>query len=199
VVKTASTMMPLGEKAPDFSLPNAIDLATVCLNDFSNQGGLLVMFLCNHCPFVKHVADELSKLGKDYAGKNLGIVAISSNDIQKYPQDNADAMKLEAAHRGYTFPYLLDEDQAVAKAYRAACTPDFFLFDSQFQLVYRGQMDSSRPSLDVPVTGEDLRQAIDQLLAGQPVSELQRPSIGCNIKWLPGNEPEYFLPHGINS
>lgn len=192
MVKTASTMLSLGAAAPDFALPNAIDGRQVSLSDFQAKSGLLVMFICNHCPFVKHVADQLAAIARDYQAADLGIVAISSNDIQKYPQDDAAAMKDEAAARGYVFPYLLDETQDVAKAYQAACTPDFFLFDQQRHLVYRGQLDSSRPSLEVPVTGKDLRAAIDQLLAGGSIDPEQRPSIGCNIKWKPGNEPDYF-------
>lgn len=199
MVKTASTMMPLGQKAPAFELTNTVDGNTVSLTDFQGKAGLLVMFICNHCPFVKHVAQELAALGRDYLPQGLGIVAISSNDLDKYPQDGPEAMKEEAASQGYSFPYLLDDTQQVAKDYRAACTPDFFLFDHNLQLVYRGQLDSSRPSLDTPVTGEDLRAAIDAVLQQQPVPEGQKPSIGCNIKWIPGQEPDYFLPQGIQS
>lgn len=197
MVKTASTMMPLGQSAPAFELTNTIDGQTVSLTDFQGKAGLLVMFICNHCPFVKHVAQQLAALGKDYQMRGLGIVAISSNDLEKYPQDGPAAMKEEAASQGYTFPYLLDDTQQVAKAYRAACTPDFFLFDKDLKLVYRGQLDSSRPSLDTPVTGEDLRAAIDAVLNQQPVPAEQKPSIGCNIKWIAGQEPEYFMPQGI--
>jgi len=199
MVKTASTMMPLGQIAPDFSLVNTLDGGQVSRQDFLGRPGLMVMFICNHCPFVQHLADALAQLGNDYSDRDLGIVAISSNDTEKYPQDNAQAMREEARQRGYRFPYLLDETQEVAKAYGAACTPDFFLFDVEHRLVYRGQFDDSRPSLEIPVTGRDLRAAIDALLAGQPVPETQRPSIGCNIKWKPGNEPAYFSPQGIGS
>lgn len=191
MVKTASTMLPLGTKAPDFSLPN-IDGRTVGLSDFKSAKGLLVMFICNHCPFVKHVADELARLGRDYQSRGLAIVAINSNDVANFPDDSPEKMKDEAATRGYTFPYLYDETQAVGHAYHAACTPDFFLFDGAQQLVYRGQLDDSRPKSEIPVTGRDLRAAIDAVLAGKPVAEAQRASLGCNIKWKPGNEPEYF-------
>lgn len=198
MVKTASTMLELGTSAPDFSLTN-IDGQTVSLADFSDSKALLIIFMCNHCPFVKHVADELAAIGKDYQPKGLGMVGISSNDIEKYPDDNMEAMQAEAAARGYTFPYLLDESQEVAKNYRAACTPDFYLFDADHKLVYRGQLDDSRPNSDIPVTGSDLRAAIETILAGDPIAEEQVPSIGCNIKWKPGNEPDYFKPQGINS
>ncbi len=186
-------MLPLGSQAPDFSLIDVVSGRRVALSDFADSSGLLVMFICNHCPFVKHLADDLTRLALDYSGTGLGIVAISSNDTQQYPQDDAVAMKQEAQTRGYPFPYLLDESQEIAQAYRAACTPDFFLFDSGQSLVYRGQFDSSRPGSGIPVTGEDLRRAIDQLLSGQPIFEPQHPSIGCNIKWKPGQEPDYFL------
>ena len=199
MVKTASTMLPLGQSAPPFQLINTVDGQTVSLDDFQGKAGLLVMFICNHCPFVKHVASQLAELGKDYQAKNVGVGAISSNDLEKYPQDGPELMKEEAAAQGYTFPYLLDDTQEVAKAYRAACTPDFFLFDGNLKLAYRGQLDSSRPSLDTPVTGEDLRAALDAVLSGSPQPEPQKPSIGCNIKWKAGQEPEYFLPQGINS
>ena len=184
-----STMLPLGHEAPAFSLPDPA--GTVHALE-SGHAVSVVMFICNHCPFVKHVADELAAIGRDYAEKDVSIYAINSNDIAAYPADGPDAMREEAARRGYGFPYLLDEDQSVAKAYRAACTPDFFVFDDGLALVYRGQLDGSRPSNDVPVTGADLRAAIDSALAGaEPVAE-QSPSIGCNIKWKPGNAPEYF-------
>jgi hypothetical protein len=152
--------------------------------------------MCNHCPFVKHIADELKRLSDEYLEKGVAIVGISSNDAEKYPDDSPSAMKQEKAQRGYQFPYLYDEDQKVAQAYHAACTPDFFLFDGDQQLVYRGQLDSSRPQSDIPVTGEDLRAALDATLAGQSVPEDQTPSIGCNIKWKEGNEPQYFNPQG---
>lgn len=191
MARTPSTMLPLGTPAPDFSLPN-IDGRTVSLGDFKDAPALLVMFICNHCPFVKHVADELAKLGRDYQVKGAAIAAISSNDVANHPDDSPAKMKEEAASRGYTFPYLYDESQAVAKAYHAACTPDFFLFDKQRKLVYRGQLDDSRPQSGLPVTGRDLRHALDAVLAGKSVNPEQRASLGCNIKWKAGNEPEYY-------
>lgn len=196
MVKTASTMLPLGAQAPEFSLPN-VDGRIVSLSDYRGRPALLVMFLCNHCPFVKHVAAQLAALAQDYQPRGVGLVAINSNDVEAYPDDSPELMRQELDQRGYSFPYLFDESQEVAKAYRAACTPDFFLFDANHELVYRGQLDSSRPGSDIPVTGTDLRAALDALLAGQSVSQDQRPSIGCNIKWKPGNEPDYFLPKGI--
>jgi peroxiredoxin len=197
MVKTASTMLPLGSQAPDFSLPN-VDGKTVSLGDFQQSPALLVIFMCNHCPFVKHVAAELTRLGKNYQAKGVAIVAINSNDVANFPDDSPEKMKLEVEERGYTFPYLYDETQEVAKAYRAACTPDFFLFDQDRRLVYRGQLDSSRPGSGIPVTGEDLRAALDAVLEGQSLSENQRASIGCNIKWKAGNEPDFFNPRGID-
>ena len=191
MVKTASTMLPLGTKAPEFSLPN-VDGRTVSLSDFARKQGLLVMFICNHCPFVKHLRSELAAFGKEYQEKGLEIVAISSNDAAAYPDDSPERMREEAQSAGYTFPYLYDESQDAAKAYTAACTPDFFLFDADRKLVYRGQFDGSRPGNDVPITGKDLRSACDAVLVGKPVPDRQMPSIGCNIKWKPGNEPEYF-------
>lgn len=191
MVKTLSTMLPLGTSAPDFSLPN-IDGNTVSLSDFKDAPALLVMFICNHCPFVKHIADELAKLGSDYQARGAAIVAINSNDVDNYPDDAPAKMKEEAESRGYTFPYLFDDSQEVAKAYRAACTPDFYIFDRNGKLAYRGQLDASRPENGVPVTGEDLRAALDSVLGGQASPEDQTPSIGCNIKWKAGNEPEYF-------
>ncbi len=195
MVKTASTMLPLGAAAPDFSLPN-VDGRQVSLSDFSEASALLVMFICNHCPFVKHVAHELARLGHDYQTRGVAIVGISSNDVEHFPDDSPEAMKQEAVQQGYTFPYLYDESQEVARAYRAACTPDFYLFDGERKLVYRGQLDGSRPGNGVAVTGEDLRAALDAVLAGESVSDEQRPSIGCNIKWKPGQEPDYFDPAG---
>jgi len=197
MVKTASTMLPLGTTAPDFSLIN-VNGETVSRTDFADAKGLLVIFMCNHCPFVIHLADHLSQFARDYHGSGLAIVAISSNDVSSHPQDSPEQMVHEAEQRGYIFPYLYDEDQAVAKAYRAACTPDFFLFDGNHQLVYRGQFDSSRPESGIPVTGEDLRQAVDAMLAGQPVSEDQKPSLGCNIKWKEEQAPDYFNPAGVS-
>lgn len=188
-----STMMPLGTKAPDFELTDTVTGRTVSMTDFADKPSLLVMFICNHCPYVKHVRDELARLGKDYEKSDLGIVAISSNDIEEYPVDSPEMMKAEAERYGYVFPYLYDEDQSVAAAYTAMCTPDFFLFDSDRSLVYRGRLDGSRPNTGVPVTGEDLRGAIEATLSGEPVSEQQYPSMGCSIKWKTGKTPAYFV------
>jgi peroxiredoxin len=196
MVKTASTMLPLGTKAPDFSLVN-VDGRTISLADQKNAKALLVIFMCNHCPFVKHIAEGLTQLANDYLARGVAIVGINSNDTSAHPEDSPERMVQEAELRGYPFPYLFDEDQSVAKAYRAACTPDFFLFDGQQRLVYRGQLDSSRPNSGIPVTGKDLRAALDSVLAGRPVDTDQAPSIGCNIKWKPGNEPEYFGKAGL--
>ena len=191
MVKTASTMLTLGTQAPDFSLPN-VDGTTVSLSDFAGKPGLLVIFMCNHCPFVVHLRSELAKFGTEFQEKGLAIVGISSNDATEYPQDGPDKMAEEAQAAGYTFPYLFDGTQEAAIAYRAACTPDFFLFDGDQSLVYRGQFDDSRPESGIPVTGADLRAACDAVLAGEPVPAEQKPSIGCNIKWKAGSEPEYF-------
>ncbi len=191
MVRTNSTMMALGTKAPPFCLVS-VDGRTVSLADFEEKPVLLVMFICNHCPYVKHIAPYLSLLGRDYLFKGVGIVAINSNDASAYPADSPEQMVHESEERGYYFPYLYDETQEVAKAYHAACTPDFFVFDRHQQLVYRGQLDSSRPGNDIPVTGEDLRAALDAVLAGKPAPEPQKPSMGCNIKWKSGNEPDYF-------
>ena len=191
MVRTPSTMLPLGTAAPDFSLPN-VDGRVLSLEDVVGERGTVVMFICNHCPFVKHVADQLAALGRDYLPRGLGVVAISSNDVSAHPADSPEQMVHEAEDRGYVFPYLYDESQEVAQAYHAACTPDFFLFDGDKKLVYRGQLDASRPGNDIPVTGADLRAAIDAVLGRQPVAAEQRPSLGCNIKWKPGNEPAYF-------
>ena len=190
MARTPSTMLPLGTKAPDFSLTD-VNGHIVSLGDFGGRP-LLVAFICNHCPFVKHVADAFAKLAKEYQARGVGVVGISSNDVAGYPADSPALMAEEAKARGYTFAYLYDETQAVAKAYRAACTPDFYVFDKHHALVYRGQMDNSRPDSGTPVTGEDLRKALDAILADKPVSPEQRPSIGCNIKWIPGKEPDYF-------
>ncbi len=195
MVRTASTMLPLGTRAPSFALP-ATDGTTVSLSDFSQHPALLVIFMCNHCPYVKHVADQLKTLAEDYLPQGVGVVGISSNDAEQYPSDSLEAMTIEKQARGYPFPYLFDADQSVAQDYSAACTPDFYLFDANQKLVYRGQLDASRPSTDIPVTGNDLRAAIDAVLAGDTPSERQTPSIGCNIKWKPGNEPQYFNPQG---
>lgn len=191
MVKTNSQMLPLGTEAPAFSLPDP-DGNLHGLDDRSDAKATLVMFICNHCPFVKHVAGELARIGRDYGGKGVQIFAINSNSIETHPQDGPQHMKEEIDSRGYSFPYLFDEDQSVAKAYRAACTPDFFLFDAERKLVYRGQLDDSRPGNDEPVDGHDLRAAMDKALAGETLGEDQRPSVGCNIKWTPGNEPDYF-------
>jgi thiol-disulfide isomerase/thioredoxin len=180
--------LALGAAAPDFSLPDPYGVVH-SLGEFAGRPALLVAFLCNHCPYVKHIAPEFGKLAKEYQAKNVGVVAINSNDFTTYPDDSPTMMKAEIGHRGYTFPYLVDETQATAKAYHAACTPDFFLFDKDGKLAYRGQMDGSRPGNNQPITGADLRAAIDAVLAGKPISQEQRPSMGCNIKWLPGNEP----------
>jgi len=196
MVKTASTMKKLGTPAHDFKLMN-VDGRLVGLHDFDNKPALLVIFMCNHCPFVKHVADGLTKLANDYMPKGVAIVGINSNDAAGYPQDSPEQMVHEAEQRGYPFPYLYDETQDVAKTYGAACTPDFFLYDKSRKLVYRGQLDSSRPGNNVPVTGSDLRAALDAVLAGRPAPERQIPSIGCNIKWKAGSEPEYFNPAGV--
>ncbi len=196
MVRTASTMLALGTEAPDFELIN-IDGRPVKRDDFRGAKALLVMFICNHCPYVKHIAPELARLANDYQPRGVAVVAISSNDASKYPDDSPERMIHEAEERGYTFPYLYDEEQAAAQAYRAACTPDLFLFDKDFRLAYRGQLDSSRPGNGIPVTGEDLRRALDLVLAGQDVPEPHRPSIGCNIKWREGNEPEYWDPQGV--
>lgn len=188
---TASTMLPLGSQAPDFRLPDT-DGNLVSLGDFRDAPALLVIFLCNHCPYVKHVRHELAKLTREYRDKGVASVGISSNDVASYPDDRPELMAREKAEVGYPFPYLYDETQEVAKAYQAACTPDFYVFDRDRKLVYRGQMDGSRPGNSLPVTGSDLRAALDAVLAGRPVPGDQRPSMGCNIKWKAGNEPNYF-------
>lgn len=192
MARTPSTMLALGTQAPAFRLPDTTRGGWVQSSDYEGSPALLVMFPCNHCPFVKHVRAELARLGRDYGDKGVGIVAISSNDVASHPADSPEKMSEEAEEAGYTFPYLFDETQQVAKAYRAACTPDFYLFDRSQGLVYRGQLDSSRPGNEVPVTGKDLRAALDALLAERSIGSEQRPSIGCNIKWKPGNEPDYF-------
>jgi peroxiredoxin len=191
MVAVNSTMLPLGTQAPDFRLPDPSG-KIVALADFKKAPALLVVFMCNHCPYVKHVRDGLAKLARDYRPRGVAVVGINSNDVANYPGDSPAKMAEEAAAAGYIFPYLYDETQAVAKAYRAACTPDLYLFDKDQRLVYRGQLDDSRPGNGVPVTGKDLRAALDAVLAGKPVSPSQKPSIGCNIKWKPGNEPDYW-------
>ncbi|MEH2319827.1 thioredoxin family protein [Nostoc sp.] len=189
---TASTMLPLGTKAPDFDLPEVVSGKATSLSTFADKKALLVMFICRHCPFVKHVQKELAQLGKDYFTGDLAIVAISANDANNYPDDAPDSLQAFATEEGFNFTLCYDESQETAKAYTAACTPDFFLFDGDRQLVYRGQLDDSRPSNAKPVTGVDLRAAIEAVLAGKPVTSEQKPSVGCNIKWKPGNQPSYF-------
>lgn len=192
MVLTQSTMMALGSPAPDFELVDASSHDSVSLASVGESQALLVMFICCHCPFVKHIEQQLAQLGQDYRDSGLKIVAISSNDVERYP-DDAPARLAEMSQRlEFAFPLCCDESQSVAKAYTAACTPDFFLFDCDRHLVYRGQLDDSRPSNGQPVTGKDLRAAIDAVLSDRPVSAVQHPSIGCNIKWKPGNEPDYF-------
>jgi peroxiredoxin len=184
-----STMLRLGTRAPDFSLPDVTTGEPVSLEGLAGTDALLVAFICNHCPYVGHVRSGLAQLGHDYADASLSIVAISANDPETYPEDAPDELAREAKDADYVFPYLFDEEQEVAKAYTAACTPDFFLFDGRRELVYRGQFDDSRPRNGIPVTGADLRAAIDAVLDGRSVDPDQRPSVGCSIKWRPGNEP----------
>ena len=192
MTRTPSTMLGLGTPAPDFRLPDTTAGGKeVGLDDFAAAAALLVVFLCNHCPFVQHVAGELAALSRDLPAMGAAMVGISSNDAAAYPADSPEAMAAEAARQGWAFPYLYDETQAVAQAYRAACTPDFFLFDGPRRLVYRGQLDASRPGNGLPVTGADLRAAVDAVLAGRPVDGDQRPSLGCNIKWKPNMAPDY--------
>jgi peroxiredoxin len=185
-------MLPLGTRAPGFALPDTVSGKTVSLDDFADRKAMLVMFICNHCPYVKHVRPELARLGADYEGSDLGIVAISPNDVDTYPDDSPEAMKAEAEAQGYRFPYLYDENQTVAAAYTAMCTPDFFLFGPERTLVYRGRLDESRPDSGIPLTGSDLRAAIHAVLDGRPVPGEQWPSMGCSIKWKSGNVPVYF-------
>jgi peroxiredoxin len=192
MVATNSTMLPLGTSAPVFTLPDAVTGSSISLAGFDDEPVLLVMFISNHCPYVKHVAAELGRLGRDYGPRGVAVVAIGSNDVATHPADAPARMVEFAAAHGFDFPYLYDESQEVALAYRAACTPDFFVFDADRKLVYRGQLDGARPSNDVPVDGRDLRAALDAALDGQPIPEPQRPSMGCNIKWKPGHAPEYF-------
>jgi thiol-disulfide isomerase/thioredoxin len=187
-----STMLPLGTTVPPFALPDAVTGRAVSSEDLAGAPALLVMFICNHCPYVQHVLPELGRVARDYADDGLAVVAINANDLETYPQDAPPAMKDLADAQGWTFPFLMDATQAVARAFRAACTPDFFLFGRTRRLVYRGQLDGSRPGNDVPVTGHDLRAAIEATLAGKPVPAEQTPSIGCNIKWTKGNEPDYY-------
>ena len=192
MVETPSTMLPLGTKMPAFSLTDAVSGKKVTDRDAAGKKATLVMFICNHCPFVKHVMDELGRVAGDFISKGAGVVAINSNDVSSYPQDDPEHMKKLAVSEGWWFPFLYDDTQEVAQAFKAACTPDFFLFDAEAKLVYRGQLDDSRPGNKIPVTGKDLRTALDAVLAGNPPIKDQKPSIGCNIKWKPGNEPPYF-------
>lgn len=190
MVVTASTMLPLGTRAPGFQLPDA-ENKMVSLDNFKNASAVLVIFMCNHCPFVKHILSRLVELIKDYQAKGVAVVGINSNDVATFPEDSPAMMAKLAKGAGFTFPYLYDETQEVAKVYHAACTPDFFLFDSQMRLVYRGQLDDSRPGSEIPVTGTDLTAAIDTVLEGAEVNTEQKPSMGCNIKWKQGSSPEY--------
>jgi peroxiredoxin len=187
---TPSTMLPLGTPAPSFELPDPQG-RRISLEEFEAAPALLVMFLCNHCPYVKHLQRDLAAFAREYQARKVAVVGINSNDALHYPDDSPARMAEDTNRLGYTFPYLIDETQQIAKAYRAACTPDFFLFDRERKLVYRGQFDDSRPGNNRPITGKDLRSALDAVLADQPVSVDQQPSIGCNIKWKPGNEPAY--------
>jgi peroxiredoxin len=186
-----SIMLPLGTEAPTFQLPD-IQGKTISISDFRDAPALLVVFMCNHCPYVKHIRESLVELVKEYQAKGVAVVAINANDVDAYPDDSPELMARDAETYGYTFPYLYDQTQQVARAYKAACTPDFFLFDRDRRLVYRGQIDSSRPGNDKPLSGEDLRAALEAVLAGGRISPQQKPSMGCNIKWKPGNEPDYF-------
>ena len=188
---TPSTMLPLGTAAPDFQLPDTTG-KIISPADFKDHAALVVIFMCNHCPYVVHIRAGLAQFARDYAAKNVVVVGISSNDAENYPADSPAKMRDEAKSAGYIFPYLYDETQAVAKSYRAACTPDIFLFDKNRRLVYRGQFDASRPGNFILATGKHLRAALDAVLAGRKVSENQTASIGCNIKWKAGNEPDYF-------
>ncbi len=192
MVLTPSTMLALGTTAPDFALPNVVSGNTISLASFADRKALLVIFMCCHCPFVKHIQQQLATLGKDYQHESVGIVAISANDAEKYPDDSPASLRAMAQELEFNFPVCYDSTQEVAKAYTAACTPDFFLFNQARELIYRGQLDDSRPSNNLPVTGQDLRDAISNVLADKPVNPQQKPSIGCNIKWIPGNEPSYF-------
>ena len=191
MVATNSTMLPIGSKAPAFRLPD-VHGKVVALSDFPDARAMVIVFMCNHCPYVKHLRGGLAQLARDYLPKGVTILGINSNDVENYPADSPARMAEEAKAAGYLFPYLYDESQAVAKAYRAACTPDFYLFDHNQILIYRGEFDDSRPGNGIPVTGKALRSALDAVLAGKPVSPQQKPSVGCNIKWKPGNEPDYF-------
>jgi len=183
MARTESKMLPLGTKAPDFNLPDTVTGSAMSLSEISSSTGTVVMFICNHCPYVIHVVEQMSALASEYKELGFSFVAISSNDVENYPDDSPDKMKTFAAQYNFSFPYLYDESQEIAKAYDAACTPDFYIFDGQQQLVYRGRLDGSRPKTDDPVTGEEMRAALDAILLGRPVSTDQFPSMGCNIKW----------------
>lgn len=191
MVAKASTMLPLGTPAPDFALPDT-ESKMHTLEDFAGAKALVVAFICNHCPYVKHIQKAFVDFAKEFTPRGVAIVAINANDVSRYPDDAPEKMAEEARRLGYPFPYLFDETQEVAKAYRAACTPDFYVFDQKRFLAYRGQFDDSRPKNDIPPTGEDLRRAVEALLSGNPVPREQKPSLGCNIKWRPGKEPDYF-------
>ncbi len=189
---TPSTMLQLGTRAPGFSLPDTLSGKNISLGTFKDRKALLVMFICRHCPYVKHVQSEIARIGREYRNKDAGIVAITSNDAESYPEDSPSSTREMAMELGFSFPVCFDETQETAKAYQAACTPDFYVFDGNRRLVYRGQLDDSRPANSIPVTGKDLRAALDAVLENRPVDVNQRPSIGCNIKWKPGNAPLYF-------
>ena len=192
MAETPSTMLPLGTPVPAFRLEDAVTGRKVTESDATGREALLVMFICNHCPFVLHVLEEIGRIASDYEPRGVAVIAINSNDVRNYPQDGPDRMRELALREDWSFPFLLDETQEVAKAFRAACTPDFFLFDGGGGLAYRGQLDDSRPGNGLPVTGRDLRAALDAVLAGEPVAEAQLPSVGCNIKWKRGNAPDYY-------
>jgi peroxiredoxin len=192
MVATPSTMLQLGTSLPDFTLPDVVSGKRLTQDDLAGSQATLVMFICNHCPYVQHIIEELGRLAEEYITQGVSVVAISSNDIGAYPEDRPELMKELANNHGWSFPYLFDEAQQVAKLFQAACTPDFFLFDGQRALVYRGQFDDSLPKGNTPVTGRDLRAALDAVFRGHPVPENQKPSLGCNIKWTPGNEPAYL-------
>ena len=192
MARTPTTDIALGFKAPQFQLPDVVTAQKISFEDIAGKKGTVVMFICNHCPFVVHVMDELIRLGNDYKNQEIGFVAINSNDVENYPDDSPDKMKALASEKHFPFPYLFDKTQEVAKSYFAACTPDFSVFDADNKCVYRGQLDDSRPGNGLPVTGKDLRNALDRLVAGTPIPADQRPSLGCNIKWKAGNEPDYY-------
>ncbi len=192
MTRTFSTMLPLGTQAPEFALPDVVTGKTITLDTFKEKKALLLMFICRHCPYVKHVQQGVASIGRDYGGKEVGIVAITSNDTAANPEDSPSSTKEMVKEQGFLFPVCYDESQAIAKAYKAACTPEFYVFDSSRQLVYRGQLDDSRRGNQLPVTGRDVRRALDAVLNNKPVNQDQVPSIGCNIKWKPGNEPAYF-------